>query len=441
MPLDHCDGTLSLVHFLGYGSSRLLYSGDGHVIYCYGNVVCRLPHDHSAGRKQAFTIDGLGIGVIAVHPDFKTFAHNERGSTSVWIRNFHDGQIATQLEDVSDIDVDVLAFTLDGSALVTVSGVPDFKVIIWDWAQQQIIVNGRAPVRLLSGSFNPFTPDQLCFQGEEGLLFICNVVTGADGPELEMEKVEPPAADVTFTSHAWAPSDGRLFCATSAGELWRVDPNTNKLIADPTPLAADGSPCSLLCTQDHLLAWTAAGALTWLSLASLAESYRAQLPLAAGAALVSACQGDDHLFLGASDGSIYHLRLLQRLPAAAADDDAAPATVLDPDALAGDIQFDAYHRLRRIGLFHAGPVAAVAPLPAVACVATAGADGSLLVWDAAGGALVAAQVREYNVYLYYNLRICCYNLRRDRRRRRLPAGTFFYNNTICVFYNLVPKAV
>ena len=186
MPIDQCDAPLSLVHFFGYGSSRLIYCGDGCVAYCYGNVVCRIPHDHSAGRKPAILIDGLGIGIMAVHPNFNTFAHNERGSSSIWIRNFYDGMVTAQLEGVSEIDVDVLVYTLDGSALCTVSGVPDFKVIIWDWAQQQIIVSGRAPVRLLSGSFNPYTPDQLCFQGEEGLLFICNVVTGADGP--------PPAA-------------------------------------------------------------------------------------------------------------------------------------------------------------------------------------------------------------------------------------------------------
>ena len=177
--------------------------------------------------------------------------------------------------------------------------------------------------RLNSPDLGPHLLDSLSHRSD--------IDIGAEGPELEMEKVEPPTTDSTFSSHVWAPSDGRLFCATSSGDLWQVDPNTNKLMGEPTSVCADGSVCHLLSSNEHLICWTSAGALVWLALSSMAECYRVQIPLPPAATLVSACRGDEHVFLGSSDGSIYHVQVLQPVPVLPRDD----ADAQEPVTLAG----------------------------------------------------------------------------------------------------------
>jgi WD40 repeat protein len=382
---------LALHHTLGYGGAKLHFAGDGSVLFACGTVVRRVSNDSSL--NSAFSTDSLGVGTIAVHPSRESFAYCEKGKGAiVRICDMENGRVQEKIEGAGSIDVEVMSFTSDGSALVTVAGIPDFQITIWDWQKQTELVTGVAPARFSSGAFNPHNQDQICFLGD-GALYACNVVAGASGPEFEFERIPAPSDDIAFISFAWSAS-GTLYCTTSDGCLWIADPLAGALVGESVVVSPDGGICHITASYSHILCWCPDGSLAWLSDDTLSEAFRIKIPVSPGDALVSLCAGESTVFAGGSDGSLYLVDLLQEIPDSMdrdEDDEPSPVTVKDLYAIVGEIHHDSHHRLSRLLLSHRGPINGLAPLPNLACVASAGSDGLMCMWETATGSLLAVQ--------------------------------------------------
>jgi WD40 repeat protein len=383
--------SLALHHTLGYGGAKLHFAGDSSVLFACGTVVRRVSNDPSA--NSAFATDSLGVGAIAVHPSRELYAYCEKGKGAVVrICSMEDGRVREKIDGAGSIDVEVMSFTSDGSALVTVAGVPDFQITIWDWQKQTELVTGVAPAQFSSGAFNPHNQDQICFLGD-GALYACNVVAGASGPEFEFERIAAPSDDIHFVSFTWS-SGGTLYCTTSDGCLWIADPLAGALVGESVVVSTDGAVGHLTTTGSHLLCWYSDGSLSWLGDDTLTEAFRVKIPVASGDALTSVCVGDAVVFAGASEGSLYIMELLQEIPDDLyrdEDEEPSPVTIKDQGAISGEMQYDSHQRLSRLCLSHSGPITGVAPLPNIACVASAGSDGMVYIWETATGAIMAAQ--------------------------------------------------
>lgn len=181
---------LNVMRYMGYGGDALVSGGAGTAMHVCGNAVRRLVTQRSTADEQTWMYEGLGISALAIHPHQECFAFCERG-TPVVVRvcSMEDGSLLGTLENVGQIDVGCMAFTADGQSLVTVGALPEFATHIWDWRQGKPIVSGASPIEATSVEFNPHFSDQLTLCGG-GQLYVCNVVTGSAGPELEFLQVE-----------------------------------------------------------------------------------------------------------------------------------------------------------------------------------------------------------------------------------------------------------
>ena len=381
---------LSLIRYLGYSGDPLVSGGAGTAIHVCGVGVRRLVTERSAAKEQTWMYDCFGISVLAVHPQNECFAICERSSALVVrLCSMEDGSSLAVLDNVGQVDVSCMAFTADGRSLVTVGALPEFTFHVWDWRKGETIVSGDAPAELKTVEaveFHPHFSDQFTLHGG-GMLFVCNVVTGSSGPELEFLQVLPPDDDTLFVSHTWT-GKGQLFCTTSAGSLWQVDSSTCTIVGDPVTICKEDTVCRVLAAQRHLICYQTDGAVAWIGDETLVEGYRIKIALQKESSVVSVCLSEQTLFVGTSDGSVYDVEIRQAMPSGSFRDEEEPTalTVSDVDALTGEIQHDSHHRVSRLVASHVGSVNALCGIPAVGDVASGGQDGSLIIWDPLNGA-------------------------------------------------------
>jgi len=398
--------TLSLTHSLGYGGDPLHYAGGGSFVFASGNVVKRLTWENGTTSSTSLKAEGIGVGTLAMHPNRTHLVMAERGNQALVSLFSHDqdGNMVREdeLPGAGLIDIDCMCFAADGQSLVTVSSLPDFKVAVWDWAndRETPIAAGTAPGEVKQCGFNPVNPYQLAFSGG-GILYICNLVTANAGQEQELEldflAVQTPTSDVTYVSMVWS-GDGRLFATTTDGGLWNIDLQQCVVAGDSTVISADaGVKCNLLATEEHIICWCSDGSIAWIGLKTLAEGHRIKMPLADGVSLVSACLADgrfESLFVGASYGSLYYLEVKQRMPDGAFEEneeEPSAVTIKDADAICGEVQSCSHHSLKRIVTSHGAHINSICPANTGDTVASAGKDGSVIIWDSLSGLPLAVQ--------------------------------------------------
>ena len=374
------------------------------MLFASGNVIRRLTWENGAATTDKTVARALGVGAITVHPQHSNFIVAERGMGAlVTIFEQEEGGAMectpTNILDAGSIDIDCMRFSADGASLVTVSSLPDFKVSIWDWAndQENALASGTAPGEVKQCSFNPENIYQIGLLGG-GNLYICNLVTGnSERLELEFLTVPPPSSDVTYVSMVWS-ADGRLFATTTDGCLWNIDLQQCAVAGDSTVISADaGVECHLLAGHDHLICWCSDGAVAWIGLKTMAEGHRIRVPLPQDSSLVSACLAEgryENIFLGASLGSMYYLEVKQRMPDGSFEEneEEPSSTVLkDVDAISGEVQYCSHHSLKRITTSHGALITAVCPANSGDAIASAGQDGSIILWDTHTGTPLAVQ--------------------------------------------------
>jgi WD40 repeat protein len=344
---------LGMQAVLGYGGENIHYGGDDSCMFPSGTTVRKVNYEGGGGGGGAggggrgqgggnthIPCEGLGVGAMCVHPSLQSFAYCEKGKGAVVrICDMASGAVQHTIEGAADIDVDILTFTSDGSALLTVAGLPDFKVTIWDWMKGVELVQGPAPSKMNTAMFNPVNPDQMLFTTPDDSMFVCNVVAGAQGPEFDFEKFSPPSEELLFTSCTFT-EEGVVHCTTSDGCLWVGDPVSGTVVGESVVISAEGAKCHVVATGRHLICWTSTGVVVWLGLETMSEGYRVKVPVRSSDSLISICHGPSSVFVGSKEGNIFQIRLLQDIPDGTyreEEEEPSPVTVKDADALIGEV--------------------------------------------------------------------------------------------------------
>jgi WD40 repeat protein len=399
--------SLSLVLSLGYGGEPLHYCGGSSVLYANGNVVKRVTWEGGEVSSTNMLASGLGVGALAMHPQHTHLVMAERGHGAAVSLYAHSqdgfGEHIDNFAGAGSIDMNSMHFSDDGNSLVTVSALPDFKVSVWDWERnrQTPIATSKAPGEVKQCAFNPENPFQLALCGG-GALHICNIVKGSSEQLLELEfiPVQPTSSDVAYVSMAWS-TDGRLFATTSdskdGANLWSINLQEYRVEGDSAVISQNPIECHLLSGPEHLICWCSDGSVVWVGFQTMTEGHRINMPLSTNETLVSACLAEGpygKLFLGTSSGSMYVLEVRRRMPDGSFDDDEeepSAVSLKDPDCIVGEVQSCSHHALKRIAITHGAHINAICPANSGDAIASAGRDGSVIIWDTASGIPLAAQ--------------------------------------------------
>lgn len=111
-----------------------------------------------------------GIGLVATCPKTGQFAYVERQlKPCIYICSYSGLQELFTLDDAAEVEVVALAFSRDGTRLLSVSGAPDLRLSIWDLKSRRLICDEKVPATCSAASFNPWSSGSLCVQAPGSL--------------------------------------------------------------------------------------------------------------------------------------------------------------------------------------------------------------------------------------------------------------------------------
>ena len=358
-------------------------------------------------------------------------------SPTVLVYDYPSRDLLYALRGGAVLDFADLAFSADGGRLAAVSKLPDFQVIVWDARTREVLCRARTPEPCNAVSFNPLRDDQLCTAGEKGL-FMWNMKTtmngtsmaasklmirAVDGEEEEdadsdmegedgedFEEAQGPRND--FVCHCWN-VHGNVHAATRSGEAYTVTgTGASAIEVFPAFYATSGAEAEaagqvpdedearlvmrgIFVTKSHIVSVPSDGRVRWIAPSSF-EVQRV-VDLAAFSqrdgggggdaswvipVTVAVSPGYLTLVVGTADG------MMLSLPSA--NGDAGDAEDFDAEAFA-DAGADVV--VSKLLDFHADSVYAVCTLKSEpSTLFTAAADGSVRLWDANQGTMLAKKM-------------------------------------------------
>eukprot|EP01018_Ginkgo_biloba_P040722 Gb_36913 [translate_table: standard] len=151
---------------MGTRRNNLCYIAPNILIHACGNAVHFLDIQ-ALSQKFLLSVEGGGIGAIAVHPSKEYFAVCEKGfHPSVYIYSFPSLEQAKVLKNGTEILYTAAAFNHNGSQLATVGGHPDYWLTVWDWSNETIILQSKAfSQEIFNVSFSKYYLGQLITTG------------------------------------------------------------------------------------------------------------------------------------------------------------------------------------------------------------------------------------------------------------------------------------
>ena len=149
-PCELDPSILQMYHTFGMDASRkanLEYldeeSSEPVVAYVAGNALTLL-HVPSMKRQYVFGLAKSGIGSFVVHPSRETFAVGEKGKLpNVYIYEYPTLNIVKVLRNGATRGYACMCYSDNGQKLATVSSTPDFMLSIWDWNNEQMLLQSK----------------------------------------------------------------------------------------------------------------------------------------------------------------------------------------------------------------------------------------------------------------------------------------------------------
>jgi WD40 repeat protein len=388
---------------MGRTGSALAFIEGSTLAHVCGNAVRLFSVD---SRKETSTWgDAWGIACVAVGSDAKAgllaFA-DTKDTPSVHVHEFtsldRPPQLVQNLTGVAELEVIALALSADGTRLISMGGLPDFSLIVWDWRNRTIVVRAAMPEAMTALSVCTSHPDVFLTSGASATT-LWKFRQVWDVTELVPHTRTAAATEDAVIAHAWGSSklDGvvdmwsRLYAVTAEGKLrcmWMHEPMGADARADEEIDAAQGS--AILCVAtvgDLVLAGTEEGALLFVSQSThklvhvhAFDDQIVSIAVAPKPLRAEAAESDDPrasrreksaVCISLIDGSL----MLLRLP---------------PELVYTTVEFNADIESTLLHAYHQGPVAAVASLPDAEHSVSAGSDGTLRVWHTRRRAAVSA---------------------------------------------------
>jgi WD40 repeat protein len=134
-------------NIIGQDSSKrynIHFLNDQEVILAVANTFQIINID-TKERKIHHGTELLGIGVVTVHPEKKYFAIGECGEhPNIYIYEYPSMRIYRILRKGTEKKYSALTFNAKGDLLGSVGSDPDYNLVIWNWANETIVLKAKA---------------------------------------------------------------------------------------------------------------------------------------------------------------------------------------------------------------------------------------------------------------------------------------------------------
>ncbi|GBF90834.1 cilia- and flagella-associated protein [Raphidocelis subcapitata] len=413
-------GALTTTWACGLDPAHISWASPHEAVWRCGNAL--VLHDTLTQHQRLLVGPGHGIRCFAANSAAGVLAIAEEGpSPRVWVHRASDLQLLATLPERAELEFTALAFSGDGELLAVASGAPGASLAVWQWRKEQLLASAPLEAPVGGAGFHP---------ADAGLLVTYQLPGSRSGGEgaraAQLWRLErqwaghslapgsrfQPSCGGRVACHAWAPEG--LYVGCDSGVVVLIDHESGRELASTREAAAaaaggdadndaggaaarssseatagprvGGGIVSIAVNADAVVVCggrLAGGAgssgppplLRWYRRGGEgrgpAMALAGEVPGTAGAACVALCgQAPRNVLVAMRDGCAL---LMSPLPPAAAPVGGAaqPAAVPSVEPLAD---------------CHAGSVMGLARLPGAAGrVLSAGEDGSLRLWDAAGG--------------------------------------------------------
>ena len=397
-PKRSISGGLHALHAsLGFQTARrnnLAFIEDGVILYIAGNtLVIRNLNDAAVAQRRIFGFDGEGIGGFSIHPSKKLFAVAEKGaSPNVYIYSYPELKVHRVLRKGTERAYCDVNFSGDGEKLASVGAFPDFMLTVWDWRRERIILRTKAFAQEV---FNcAFTPDNdgLLTTSGTGHIRMWKMASTFTGLKLQGDIGKFGKVELSDVETFVVLPDGKRLSATERGALLMWDGNLVKyeLLLPGQKNPHDGNVSVITLDREAGLFVTAGedGQVLWWDYTTLDQ----------------ADVGEDCTFVEIEPvrrttiAGVSVKSLVVRGGAEGRGVEGAPSQRwLVQDATSGLAWVDMSKvwdggapEVATIFTGHAGAVTALAASPVDHFALTAGADGSVRLWDYVGGAEIYA---------------------------------------------------
>ena len=113
------------------------------IAYVAGNSLILL-HVPSMKRQYIFGLGRSGIGSFVVHPSRETLAIGEKGKfPNVYIYEYPSLNVVKILRNGAVRGYACMCYSANGRKLATVSSSPDYMLSIWDWENEQMLLQSK----------------------------------------------------------------------------------------------------------------------------------------------------------------------------------------------------------------------------------------------------------------------------------------------------------
>eukprot|EP00899_Mesostigma_viride_P010867 jgi/Mesvir1/19782/Mv13079-RA.2 len=244
--------TVSIHHSFGLEVSRrnnVHYIAPEVLLHVSG---CQLHILDLIGMSSTYiaSLDGGGIGAVAVHPSRKYFAVCEKGaSPNVYIYSYPGLKILKILRDGTERAYSAAVFNTSGDALATVGSYPDYWLTLWRWEEEAIILRSKAfSQEVFRVSFSEFFPGQLTSSGTGHIRF-WKMATTFTGLKLQGQLGKYGSVELSDISAYAELPDGKVVSGTESGVLLIWDGGLIKTQVTRT----GGVPCHVGLIEEVVL--------------------------------------------------------------------------------------------------------------------------------------------------------------------------------------------
>lgn len=385
--------SLKLYHSFAFESGRrynVHTLDETTLLFAAGNVVHLL--DIATGQqKYLHGLDGRGIGAIALHPSRKYFAVGEKGDApNVYVYEYPSLKLYRVMRKGTEQGYTALAFTATGGTLASVGAYPDYMLTVWDWQSEAVILRNKAfSQEVYSVGFAP-TSDEVLITSGMGHIRFWQMASTFTGLKLQGDIGKFGAVELSdVCAYAKLPG-GKVLSGTEGGRLLLWDGNLIEFEIS----RKGGEPCHkgnievLRLEGDVLVSAGHDGIVrTWsVTLIEAAEVNEATPVFELEPLSEKPVSQDVHTMI------VNMVPALGGIPPSQPAEGAPPAPTrawFVQDGTGSLWRFDSESLQSELVLeFHAGAIVGVEASPLDHVAVTAGADGTIRLWDYVGKRLL-----------------------------------------------------
>jgi WD40 repeat protein len=183
------------------------------------------------------SLDGGGIGAIAVHPARNVFAVAEKCShraPNVYLYSYPDLTLLKVMEGGTERQYSSLAFNDQGDTLASVGGYPDYLLTLWNWEEEGIVLRAKAFSQdVFTVRFSPYFEGLLNTSGTGHIRF-WKAASTFTGLKLQGQLGKFGNVELTDVAAFVEMPDGKVLSGTETGEMLMWDGGLIKVVLTRT---------------------------------------------------------------------------------------------------------------------------------------------------------------------------------------------------------------